>query len=210
MTLPDVDHDGAIEVLALNCTLKREGTSSTDRMLDLVAAAFAEHGGTTSSIRIAERDVRFGVTSDEGHGDEWPDVLRQILACDVLVIGTPIWLGHPSSVCQMVLERLDALIGETGDDGRSIVADKLAAVAVVGNEDGAHAVTADVLQGLNDVGFTIAAGGSCYWVGEAMGSVDFKDLPTVPDTVAASVADLAHATVHLVRALRRSPTPVAA
>jgi hypothetical protein len=63
-------------------------------------------------------------------------------------------------------------------------------------------VTADVLQGLNDVGFTIGAGASVYWVGEAMGSVDFKDLPEVPEQVASSADDMARAASRLVRALR--------
>lgn len=40
---------------------------------------------------------------------------------------------------------------------------KVAMVGVVGNEDGAHKVTADVYQALNDVGFTTPAQGGPYW-----------------------------------------------
>ena len=85
------------------------------------------------------------------------------------MIGTPIWLGHPSSICQRVLERLDAFIGEEDDQGRIISTDRVAILATVGNEDGAHHVAAEVYQALVDVGFTIPANGQVYWVGRGHG-----------------------------------------
>ena len=131
-----------------------------------------------------------------------------MLRADIVVIGTPIWLGHPASVCQVVMERFDALISETGDDGRPVLWDKVAVLGVVGNEDGAHNVTADVFQALNDCGFTIPAGGAVYWVGEAMGSVDFKDLDEVPDGVRTTATRLASNAVHLAGALSTRPYPL--
>ncbi len=102
-----------------------------------------------------DHDIRFGVSTDEGDGDEWPAVREKMLAADILVLATPIWMGQPSSVCKMVLERLDAELSETDDEGRLSTYNKVAAVAVVGNEDGAHHVTAEVLQALNDTGFSV-------------------------------------------------------
>jgi multimeric flavodoxin WrbA len=86
-----------------------------------------------------------------GDGDEWPRIREQILASDILVLATPIWLGHPASLAQKVLERLDAELSETDGQGRPSMYDKVALVAVVGNEDGAHHVTAELYQGLGDV-----------------------------------------------------------
>jgi multimeric flavodoxin WrbA len=197
-----------VSAVALNCTLKPAGEpSSTDRMLGLIVDELARHGVTTTSFRIVDEDVRFGVTSDEGSGDGWPRLLEQIMAARILVIGTPIWLGHPASPCQVVMERLDALISEEGDDGRPVVWDKVAVLGVVGNEDGAHHVAAEVFQGLNDCGFTIPPGGAAYWVGEAMGSVDFKDLDEVPDAVRSTAVRLASNAVHLATTLRAEPYP---
>jgi hypothetical protein len=84
---------------------------------------------------------------------------------------------------------------------------KVAAVAVVGNEDGAHHVTAEVYQGLNDVGFTIAAAGGTYWVGEAMRKVDYQDAGPKPDTTGQATEALARNTAHLARLLASSPYP---
>lgn len=144
-----------------------------------------------------------------GKGDAWPAIREQILASDILLIATPIWVGHPSSVSQRIIERLDAELSETDDEGRLLTYGKVAAVAVVGNEDGAHHVAAEMFQGLNDVGFTIPAIGSTYWVGEAMGKVDYKDLKKVPDSVAETTKSLAANTAHLARLLKQRSYPAA-
>ncbi|MGY2063611.1 flavodoxin, partial [Nocardia gipuzkoensis] len=115
--------------------------------------------------------------------------------------------GHPSSVTQRVLERLDAELSNTDDEGRPSLVNKVAVVAVVGNEDRAHKVCADVFQGLNDMGFTIPAQGGTYWTGEAMGSVDYKDLDGVPEAVASTTTAMARNAAHLARALRAAAYP---
>lgn len=115
--------------------------------------------------------------------------------------------GHPCSVAQQVLERLDADLAETDSQGRPIMFGKVAVVAVVGNEDGAHKVIADMMQGLNDVGFSIPAQGGTYWVGEAMQTVDYNDLEKVHDAVASAVGVLARNAAHLARVLQSEPYP---
>jgi len=49
------------------------------------------------------------------------------------------------------LERLDAELSESDDEGRLLAHGKVAAAAVVGNEDGAHKASADLFQALNDL-----------------------------------------------------------
>lgn len=197
-----------LTAFGLNCTLKSGGApSSTQLLLDQVLSAMAAHGVSTSSARVVDYDVRPGVTADEGDGDQWPDLRKRIMDAQILVLGTPIWLGHPSSVAQRVLERLDAVLGEIDDDGCYPTFGKVAVVAVVGNEDGAHHVHAELFQGLADVGFTIPAGGHPYWVGEAMGGVDYKDLEHAPDTVTDTIGMSASNAVHLARLLQVQPYP---
>jgi hypothetical protein len=116
-------------------------------------------------------------------------------------------LGQPGSVAKRVVERLDAFISETDARGQMPPADKVALVAVVGNEDGAHHVGAELYQALADVGFTIPANGMAYWVGEAMGSTDFQDLDEVPEKVSATVKTAVANGTHLARSLAADPYP---
>ncbi|MDG5489894.1 NAD(P)H-dependent oxidoreductase [Sphingomonas sp. BGYR3] len=199
-----------ITALALNCTLKADegAPSSTDAMIAVLADALAKHDvAITETIRIAAHDVKPGVTSDEGDGDAWPAIRKKILGADILILGGPIWMGQIGSVAKRVLERMDAFISETDDSGRMPSYGKVAVAAIVGNEDGAHFSSAQIFQSLNDVGFTIPAVAACYWVGEAMGSTDFKDLEATPEKVLETAAMVAGNAAHLAMLLKQSPYP---
>ena len=199
-----------LTAIAINCSLKHKAgeTSSTDKMIDLLASELRNQAvEIAETIRISDRNVLPGVTSDEGPGDDWPDIRGRILDSDILIFGTPIWLGQPSSIAQRVLERMDAFLGEADQQGSYPPYGKVAVAAIVGNEDGAHHVTAELFQALNDVGWTIPAMASCYWVGEAMQSTDFKDLAKVPDKVQKTAGIVARNAAHLARLLRRDGYP---
>ena len=197
-----------LRAVVLGCSLKASGEESSSELLgQQVLTALGDHGVDGEVIRVADRDVKFGVTTDEGDGDGWPAIRSRIMAAQILVIATPIWMGQPSSVAKMVLERLDAELAEQDDQGRMLTFGKVAAVAVVGNEDGAHHVCAEVFQALNDVGFTIPASAGTYWVGEAMGKTDYKDAGPKPDTTGKATATLAANVAHLARLLAADPYP---
>ncbi|OWK31419.1 NADPH-dependent FMN reductase [Sphingomonas dokdonensis] len=197
-----------LRAIALNCTLKASGESSTDAMIAVLRDAFAKVDVTlTETVRIAAHDVKPGVTSDEGEGDDWPAIREKILAHDILIFGGPIWMGQIGSIAKRVLERMDAFISETDDEGRMPSYGKVAVAAIVGNEDGAHWSSAQLFQSLNDTGWTIPPVAACYWVGEAMGSTDFKDLPDTPDKVTKTAAMTATNAAHLARLLKANPLP---
>jgi multimeric flavodoxin WrbA len=194
--------------LALNCSLKPDGPSNTELLLHHVLAALQDQGASGEVVRVAALDVHPGVVSEPmGPGDDWPALRERVLASDIVVLGSPIWLGNPSSVCRRVLERMDAFLGETDDEGRMITFGKVGGVVVTGNEDGAHNVIAQCYQGLADVGFTIPTNAATYWVGEAMQSVDFGDLDEVPTPVASTTAMMATNLAHVARLLRDHPYP---
>jgi multimeric flavodoxin WrbA len=200
--------DAPLRALVLVCTLKPTPAGSSSQLLgQQVLDQLKEHGVTGEVVRVVDHDVRFGVSTDEGDGDEWPDLREKMLDADILVIATPIWMGQPASVCKLVLERLDAEISERDDEGRMLTEGKVAIVAVVGNEDGAHHTVAEVLQALNDTGFTIPANAGTYWVGEAMGSTDYNDLDETPEKTASTTATTAAHAVHLARLLKDAPYP---
>jgi multimeric flavodoxin WrbA len=197
-----------MRALALVCSLNASPAPSSSQLLaEQVMKEFDELGVHGEVVRVADYDVRPGVEIDMGESDAWPGLREKVMQADILLLATPIWLGHPSSVCQRVLERLDAELSETDEEGRLLTYNKVAAVAVVGNEDGAHKVSADLFQGLNDIGFSLAPGAVTYWVGEAQQGTDYQDLKETPDAVAATTHTLAVNTVHLAGRLADNPYP---
>jgi multimeric flavodoxin WrbA len=197
--------------IPINCTLKpsaSEEKSSTDAMIDLLRSEFERVGVTVSeTLRMADYNVLPGVSSDEGANDDWPTLREAILRHDVLIFGGPIWLGQIGSIAKRVLERMDAFLSETDDKGHMPSFGKVAIAAIVGNEDGAHWSTSQLFQALNDVGWTIPATAACYWVGEAMGKVNFVDLPETPEKVAQQARIVATNAAHLAGLLQASPYP---
>jgi multimeric flavodoxin WrbA len=197
-----------LRAIALNCTLKPSPAASSSELLARqVLDALEAYEVEGEIVRVVDFDVKPGVEADMGDGDQWPGIRDKVLAADILVLATPTWMGHMSSVAQRVLERLDAHLSETDADGRPVLAGKVAVVAVVGNEDGAHAIIADAYQGLGDVGFSIPAQGGVYWNGEAMGSTDYIELPETPEKVATTTATLARHAAHLAKLLSEQPYP---
>lgn len=203
-----------IHVLVLGCSLKKSPASSSSQLLGtqvlqalMAAGEFEGVAVTGETVRVVDHDVRFGVSIDEGDGDAWPVIRSKLQAADILVLATPIWMGQPASVCKLVLERLDGELSEVDDQGRLPTWGKVAVVAVVGNEDGAHHTTAELLQGLNDVGFSVAASASTYWVGEAMQAVDYNDHEETPEKTASTTAVAAGHALHLARTLKQHPYP---
>jgi len=200
-----------LTAVALACTLKRSFASSTTvQLASELLDAMAEEHVRGELVRVVDHDVHPGVEVDEGDGDEWPEIREKVLAADILVMATPVWVGQPSSVCKRVLERLDAELGRTDDRGRTTLTGKAAAVAVVGQEDGAHHTVAEVLQALHDVGLSVAGQGSTTWVGEAVRSTRrgaHGDDDESPELTQQSTRTAASATVHLARLLRAHPYP---
>ena len=110
------DAGAGLKALGINCTLKKSPeTSNTEALMNRVLGILSEHGVETEILRPVDYNVRFGVTSDEGDGDEWPQILEKIKAADILLMGMSIWFGVRCSVAQMVIERLDGTYNETNE-----------------------------------------------------------------------------------------------
>ena len=198
----------ALTALAINCTLKKAPQrSSTNKLLREVMAQFAKHDVTGEVLLAADYNILPGVSHDEGEGDQWPEILAKIRAADIFILGTPIWMGQPCSVAKRVCERMDAFFDDTDDRKRMLSYGKVACVAVVGNEDGAHHCSAEIFQALNDVGFTVPANGMTYWVGEAMGDTNYVDLDHAPRKTTEATEMMVLNTVHLARLLKAQPFP---
>lgn len=158
-----------LKALFLNCTLKRSPEiSNTRALIDKAVKLFEELGVESEVVRVVDYNVKFGVSSDEGEGDEWPLILDKIKASDILVIGSPIWMGVRSSVAQLVVERLDGTYEDSDPEtGQFPLYGKVAGVVITGNEDGAHDVAATTLFNLTHLGCTVPPNVDSYWVGDA-------------------------------------------
>jgi multimeric flavodoxin WrbA len=154
-----------MRALILNCSLKKSPEPSNTQLLaDVVGKELGNLGVSVETVRIVDHVVAPGVATDLGDpSDDWPGIHDQLLASEILVIATPTWLGHPSSIAQRVLERMDAMMTETGQDDRPVAFDRVAGVVVTGNEDGAHHVISEVAGGLVDIGYTVPGQAWVYW-----------------------------------------------
>jgi multimeric flavodoxin WrbA len=153
-----------MRAVIVNCTLKPSpDPSNTEALAQVVAEAMEKRGVTVDWVRAVDHDIKPGVESDMGPGDAWPPIREKVLAADILVMATPTWVGRPSSVAQRVIERMDAMLSETDDDGRPVAYNKVAGVVNTGNEDGAHHVIAEISGALADIGFTIPGQAWTYW-----------------------------------------------
>ena len=100
----------ALTALVLACSLKPSpAPSSSEQLGREVLAALGECDVTGELVRVVDRGVKFGVSTDEGDGDGWPAIREKILAAEIIVLATPIWMGQPSAVAKMTLERLDSV-----------------------------------------------------------------------------------------------------
>ncbi|WP_067471782.1 flavodoxin family protein [Actinomadura hibisca] len=153
-----------MRAVVINCTLKRSPeTSNTEALADVVVKELRARDVEVEVVRAVDLDIPPGVETDLGDGDPWPAVHGKLLAAEILVVASPTWAGHPSSIAQRVIERMDAMISETDDTGRPVAYNRVAGVVVTGNEDGAHHVISEITGALGDYGYTVPGQAWTYW-----------------------------------------------
>ncbi|MFK4799547.1 flavodoxin family protein [Streptomyces sp. MPA0124] len=197
-----------MRALVINCTLKPSPLpSNTEALAATVIAALKGHGAEVDVVRAVDLNLKPGVETDMGDGDDWPGVYEKLLASQILVVASPTWLGRPSSVAQRVLERMDAMLSETDEEGRPVAYNRVAGVLVTGNEDGAHHVISEISGGLADIGYTIPGQAWTYWhLGPGPGP-DFLDDERGHDWSVSTGRAMASNLVHAARALGAMPLP---
>ncbi len=161
-----------LEALFINCTLKPSPTMShTQGLMDISMAIMRENGVAVESVRAVDHDIAVGVYPDmTEHGaavDEWPAIYEKVQAADILVIGSPIWLGEKSSVCTKVIERLYGNSQLLNDDGQYAYYGKVGGCLITGNEDGVKHCSMNILYALQHLGYVIPPQADAGWIGEA-------------------------------------------
>jgi len=143
----------------LLATLKRKRGggefSHTETLCDLVIEELRAHDVACEIVRLVEYDIKPGIKSNMGKGDEWPGIQEKILAADIIVFATPIWWGNQSSLMQRVIERLDELHTELRETGKSRLTNKVGGIVITGEEDGEQHVTGNISNFLLSIGVTL-------------------------------------------------------
>ncbi|MEQ8308521.1 MAG: flavodoxin family protein [Hoeflea sp.] len=162
-----------LKALFINTTLKSsaQGESHTGRLMRNAMAIMETNGVTVDLLRAADHHIAFGVQPDmREHGaerDDWPDIFwPKVRDADILVLGTPLWLGEESSLCRVIIERLYAHSGQRNDRGQYIFYGKVGGCVVTGNEDGVKHASMTCLYAMQHVGYTIPPQADCGWIGE--------------------------------------------
>jgi multimeric flavodoxin WrbA len=161
-----------LRAVYINCTLKRSPESShTQLLMDKSIAIMQGEGVAVENLRAVDLDLATGVWPDmTEHGwatDEWPEIFGKVLSADILVIGSPIWLGEKSSVCTRVIERLYGNSSLLNDRGQYAYYGRVGGCLITGNEDGIKHCSMSILYALQHLGFTIPPQADAGWIGEA-------------------------------------------
>lgn len=153
-----------MRAVILNCTLKPSpDISNTEALAQAVADELEAQGVQTEMIRVVDKNILPGVATKMSDDDEWPAIHDKLCEAEILVVASPTWMGHPSSIAQRVLERMDAMISEMTAEGLPVAYSKVAGVVCTGNEDGAHHVISEISGALIDIGYTIPGQAWTYW-----------------------------------------------
>lgn len=161
-----------INALYINTSLQKNAEDSHTRLLlNASSSIMAKNGVSVEHLHFVAHDIPPGVYPDmTKHGwerDEWPGIWEKVKAADILVVGTPLWLGEESSICRILIERLYAMSGELNDKGQSIYYGKVGGCVITGNEDGIKHTAMTIGHALNHLGYTIPPQADCGWIGEA-------------------------------------------
>ncbi|HEY1645476.1 MAG TPA: flavodoxin family protein [Candidatus Saccharimonadales bacterium] len=160
-----------LKALFINCSIKKDKTKShTQLLIDKAAKIMELQGVKVEQVYALDFDIATGMIKDgkeEGLKDDWPKIQSKIMAADILVIGTPIWLGVKSSVATQVIERMYAYSGDRNKKGQYLYYGKTGGCVITGNEDGIKHCAMDILYALQHVGYTIPPQADCGWIGEA-------------------------------------------
>ncbi|HVS79629.1 MAG TPA: NAD(P)H-dependent oxidoreductase [Candidatus Paceibacterota bacterium] len=157
-----------LNALVLNASLKHEDQqSNTQEAAELVLSHMKEHANIAAeTIRLSDKNIPVGLGFKESDDDDWPAIVEKIKAADIVIFATPIWWGNRSSLCQRIIERMDAFDEEVIAGGRSALLNKVAGIVITGSEDGAQAVLAGIMEVLTFMNFTLPPNCCTYWVGE--------------------------------------------
>jgi multimeric flavodoxin WrbA len=161
-----------LRALFVNCTLKPSPEQShTQGLMDVAIGIMERNGIAVDQVRAVDHDIAPGVWPDmTEHGfadDEWPAIYERVQAADILVIGSPIWLGEKSSICTRVIERLYGNSHLLNDEGQYAYYGKVGGCIITGNEDGAKHCSMNILYSLQHLGYTIPPQADAAWIGEA-------------------------------------------
>lgn len=160
-----------LKAVFVNCTLKKSPqTSHTDTLFQISKTILEKEHVTVKEIRLIDHNVATGVYPDmTEHGwkeDEWPTLFEQIFDADILILGTPIWLGEKSSIAQKLIERLYAMSGKTNEKGQYLFYGKVGGTIITGNEDGIKHCAMGILYSLQHIGYSIPPQADAGWIGK--------------------------------------------
>jgi len=197
-----------LKALFLNSSLKKSTEiSNTEGFIHDVQTHYNQLGVESEILRLADYQIAYGIAEDMGGNDEWPKILKKVKEADILIIGTPIWLGEKSSLATLAIERLYGSSSMTNDKGQAIFYNKVGGVVVTGNEDGAKHSAASILYGLSHIGYLIPPNVDAYWVGEAGPGESYIKVGRNNEFTKTSIKRLAYNTFHLAGALKKTPIP---
>jgi len=180
--VPDKETCKKIRVLGLSGSSRQQPVmSKSEALLDKALAQYKDFGCTTEFIRL--KDLK--IYECEGNysenpayctypcqstmkyeDDEMQKVYDAVLACDILILATPIRWNNHSALIQKFVERMNAIENQYSWFGNRMIQNKVAGLIVIGHVDGVQHVSGNLMNFFSWLGFHIPEVAIASWVGE--------------------------------------------
>lgn len=180
--VPDKEICKKIRVLGISGSSRQQPVmSKSEAMLDKALAQYREFGCTTEFIRLKDLKIHEceGNYSENPayctypcqstmkyEDDEMQKVYDAVLACDILILATPIRWNNHSALIQKFVERMNAIENQYSWFGNRMIQNKVAGLIVIGHVDGVQHVAGNLMNFFSWLGFHIPEVAIASWVGE--------------------------------------------
>jgi multimeric flavodoxin WrbA len=182
ITLPGRDRTKGIKVLGISGSSRQEpGMSKSERLLLRALGQYKKEGCETTFLRLKDLKIyecEGNYSEDPSYctypcqssmkyeDDEMQVVYDAVLACDILVLATPIRWNNHSALVQKFVERMNCIENQYSWFGNRMIRNKVMGLIIIGHVDGMQHVAGNLLNFFAWLGFSSPEVSIASWVGE--------------------------------------------
>lgn len=182
ISLPGRDRTKGIKVLGISGSSRQEpGMSKSERLLLRAIEQYKAVDCETTFLRLKDLKIyecEGNYSEDPSYctypcqssmkyeDDEMQIVYDAVLACDILILATPIRWNNHSALVQKFVERMNCIENQYSWFGNRMIRKKVVGLIIIGHVDGMQHVAGNLLNFFAWLGFASPEVSIASWVGE--------------------------------------------